>query len=225
VNVLSRSTDHAQQVNVAILEPDASVRRALGRCVNRQAGFVCTATYGSAKDALGEIPGRAPNLALVDSSSRDLAAVEFLNKLRRLIPDLSIIFFTTYEDSDQLFKATPGGASGYLLKRTSPERLFEPLIGAPEDGDLSVDRIALRVRRYFQTLVESLSALESAPDKTKLTPREHDILSLLSKGYLDKEIAAALGISLWTVHGHLKKIYNKLGVHTRTEAAIRYLHK
>jgi len=227
VNVLSRSPDqdHAQQVNVAIMEPDASVRQALARCVNRQAAFLCSATYGSAKDALGEILRSAPNLALVNSSSPDLAAVEFLNKLRRLIPGLPIIFFTTYEDSDQLFKATPGGASGYLLKRTSPERLFEPLIGAPEDVDLSVDRIALRVRRYFQTLVESLSALESAPDKTKLTPREHDILSLLSKGYLDKEIAGALGISLWTVHGHLKKIFNKLGVHTRTEAAIRYLHK
>ena len=225
VNVLSRSTDHAQQVNVAIMEPDASVRWALARCVNRQAAFVCTATYGSAKDALGEIPGSAANLALVNSSSPDLAAVEFLNKLRRLIPDLPIIFFTTYEDSDQLFKATPGGASGYLLKRTSPERLFEPLIGVLEDEELSVDRIALHVRRYFQTLVESLSALESAPDRTKLTPREHDILSLLSKGYLDKEIAGALGISLWTVHGHLKKIFNKLGVHTRTEAAIRYLHK
>ena len=203
------------------MEPDPSVRRALARCVNRQAGFRCSATYGSAKDALGEIPESAPNLALANSSSPDLVAVEFLNKLRRIIPDLPIIFFTTYEDSDQLFKATPGGASGYLLKRTSPERLFEPLLGAPEDRDLSADRIALHVRRYFQTLVESLSA----PDRTKLTPREHDILSLLSKGYLDKEIAGALGISLWTVHGHLKKIYNKLGVHTRTEAAIRYLHK
>ncbi|PYK58092.1 MAG: hypothetical protein DME21_16285, partial [Verrucomicrobia bacterium] len=96
--VLSPSTDHAQQVNVAIMEPDASVRRALARCVNRQSAFVCTATYGSAKDALGEIRRSAPDLAVVNGSSPDLVAVEFLNKLRRIIPDLPIIFFTTYED-------------------------------------------------------------------------------------------------------------------------------
>src|SRR5205823_12247151 len=114
---------------------------------------------------------------------------------------------------------------GYLLKRTSPDRLFEPIVGALKDGDLSPDRIALQVRRYFQSLAESLSTLESEREMSRLTQREHDILNLLSKGFLDKEIADALGISLWTVHGHLKNIYEKLGVHTRTEAAVRYLHK
>ena len=145
--------------------------------------------------------------------------------MHRLCPRLPIVFFTTHEDSDQLFKATPGGASGYLLKRTSPERLFEPIVDVLNDGDLSPVRIALFVRRYFQNLVESLCFLESAPDMARLTQREREILNLLSKGCLDKEIADTLGISLWTVHGHLKKIYEKLGVHTRTEAAIRYLHK
>jgi len=135
------------------------------------------------------------------------------------------VFFTTHEDSDQLFKATPGGASGYILKRTSPERLLEPIVGVLKDGDLSPDRIAVHVRRYFQSLVESLSSLESARDMARLTPRERDILNLLSKGSLDKEIAESLRISLWTVHGHLKNIYDKLGVHTRTEAAVRYLQK
>jgi len=221
----SRSTNIAQPVKVAIMEPEAGVRRALARCVNGQSGFACTATYGSAKDALREIPRKAPNLALVNGTSPDVAAGEFLNNLRHLVPGFPVIFFTTHEDSDQLFKATPGGASGYLLKRTSPERLFEPIVGTLEDGALSIDRVALHVRRYFQNLVQSLSALESAREMAKLTPREHDILNFLSKGYLDKEIAHALGISLWTVHGHLKKIYDKLGVHTRTEAAVRYLHK
>jgi DNA-binding NarL/FixJ family response regulator len=162
---------------------------------------------------------------LVNGNSTDVTAAEFSSKLRRLAPTLPILFFTIHEDSDQLFKATPGGASGYMLKRTSPERLFEPIVGALEDGVLSADRIALHVRRYFQDLVGSLSILESSPGVARLTHREHDILNLLSKGYLDKEIAEALGISLWTVHGHLKKIYEKLGVHTRTEAAVRYLQK
>ena len=219
------STNTGQHVQVAILEPDAGVRRALVRCVNSQAGFACTATYPTARDALSDLPRSAANLALVNGSSPDVAAAEFSDKLQRLTRGLPIVFFTTHEDSDQLFKATPGGASGYLLKRTSPERLLEPIVGVLKDGDLSSDRIALQVRRYFRNLVESLSTLEAARDMARLTPRERDILNLLSKGCLDKEIADSLRISLWTVHGHLKNIYDKLGVHTRTEAAVRYLQK
>jgi len=218
-------TNTGRQVRVAILEPDAGVRRALVRCVNSQTGFACTATYSTARDALSDLPRCAPDLALVNGSSPEVAAAEFSDKLQRLARKLPIVFFTTHEDSDQLFKATPGGASGYLLKRTSPERLLEPIVGVLKDGDLSPDRIALQVRRYFQSLVESLSSLESARDMARLTPRERDILNLLSKGSLDKEIAESLRISLWTVHGHLKNIYDKLGVHTRTEAAVRYLQK
>jgi len=218
-------TNTGQHVRVAILEPDAGVRRALSRCINSQTGFACTATYATARDALSDLPRSAPDLALVNGSSPDVAAAEFSDKLQRLTRGFPIVFFTTHEDSDQLFKATPGGASGYLLKRTSPERLLEPIVGVLKDGDLSPDRIALQVRRYFQSLVESLSTLESARDMARLTPRERDILNLLSKGCLDKEIAESLRISLWTVHGHLKNIYDKLGVHTRTEAAVRYLQK
>jgi DNA-binding NarL/FixJ family response regulator len=219
------STSAGQRVQVAILEPDAGVRRALVRCVNSQPDFSCRAAYASAQEALSDLARSAPDLALVDGSSPDAAAAEFIHKVKRLTRGLPIVFFTTHEDSDQLFKATPGGASGYLLKRTTSDCLFEPIVGVLKDGALSSDRIALHVRRYFQSLAESLSRLESERAMPSLTQREHDILSLLSKGCQDKEIADALGISLWTVHGHLKKIYDKLGVHTRTEAAVRYLHK
>ena len=219
------ATNTGQHVQVAILEPDAGVRRALVQCLNSQAGFACTAAYSSARDALSDLPRSMPDLVLVNAGSAQVVAADFSHQLQRLARALPIVFFTSYEDSDQLFKATPGGASGYLLKRTSPESLFEPIVGVQKDGDLSSDRIALHVRRYFQSLVESLSPLESARDMARLTQRERDILNLLSKGCLDKEIAVSLGISLWTVHGHLKKTYDKLGVHTRTEAAIRYLQK
>ncbi len=215
----------AGAIQVAVVEPDPGVRHALCRCVNSQPGFACASAYSSARDSLADLARNRPHLALVNGSSTDLSAAELSNRLRRFAPALPVLFFTIHEDSDQLFKATPGGASGYLLKRTAPDRLFDPVIGALEDGDLSADRIALHVRGYFQTVVESLSALQPARGVAKLTHREHDILSLLSKGYLDKEIADALGISLWTVHGHLKKVYEKLGVHTRTEAAVRYLQK
>lgn len=212
-------------LRVAIVEPDPGVRRALAECVDRQAGFACVAEYGGARESLAALPRRPPHLVLVNAGASDVTAAEFTSRLSRMVPPLPALFFTVHEDSDELFKATPGGASGYLLKRTAPDRLFEPVLGALKDGALSPDRIALHVRGYFQTVVESLSPWQPSRGVAKLTRREHDILSLLSKGYLDKEIADALGISLWTVHGHLKKIYEKLGVHTRTEAAVRYLQK
>lgn len=212
--------------NAVVVEPDDSTRRALARCIDSQGGcFLCVSAFASAKDALREIPRSSPRLALVNRALPDCTDGEFADKFRRIAPGLPLLFFATYEDSDQLFKATPGGASGYLLKRTSPEALFDPIADAPTDDPLSAERIALHVRRYFQNIVLSLSSDESAPDMAKLTQREHEILNLLSKGYVDKEIAEVLGISVWTVHGHLKKVFEKLGVHTRTEAAIKYLHK
>jgi DNA-binding NarL/FixJ family response regulator len=212
-------------LQVAVVETDPGLRRALRHCVNSQRGFACAAAYSSARESLTALARQPPHLALVNGSSSNLTGAELSNRLRRLAPSLPILFFTVHEDSDQLFKATPGGAPGYLLKRTAANRLFEPIVGALRDGELSADRIAQQVRGYFQIVVESLSTPQPARGVAKLTHREHDILSLLSKGYLDKEIADSLGISLWTVHGHLKKIYEKLGVHTRTEAAVRYLQK
>jgi len=211
--------------NVVVVEPDESVRRALFSCIHSQSGFACTAAFAHAKEALRDLTPASPDLALVNRSLRDDIESEWSARWRRVAPHLSILFYAVYEDSDQLFKATPGGATGYLLKRTPPDRLFEPIAEPSSEPSLTLERIALRVRRYFQNVILTLSAEESARDMAKLTHREHDILNLLSKGYVDKEIAEALRISVWTVHGHLKKVFEKLGVHTRTEAAVKYLHK
>jgi len=210
---------------VAVVEPDVSILTALSRRLNRQDGFASAATFTNARDAFRGILRPAPQLVLVDRNLPDSTPVEFSGKLRRMAPELPVLFFAIYEDSDQLFKATPGGASGYLLKRTAPDRLLEPIAAAVEEGRLSQDRIARHVRRYFQNVIVPLSADRADRDMTRLTHREHEILNLLSKGYVDKEIAESLGISVWTVHGHLKRIFEKLRVHTRTEAAIKYLHK
>jgi DNA-binding NarL/FixJ family response regulator len=215
----------ARPVNVALVESDFGARLALSQCVNGQSGFVCSAAFENGKDALRDIPRCSPNLALVSRALPDMAPEDLTERLRRIAPNLPVLFFNLYEDSDHLFKATPGGASGYLLKRTPPDRLFEPIAEALGVETLTQERIAQHVRRYFHDVIVSLSADDAAREMAKLTHREHEILNLLSKGYVDKEIAEALGISVWTVHGHLKKVFEKLGVHTRTEAAIKYLHK
>ena len=162
---------------------------------------------------------------MINRSLLDLPGTECADQLRTRAPTQACLIYSVYEDSDQLFKATPGGAVGYLLKRTSPQKILEPIAGLAGPGAFSPERIASRIRHYFQRMIVSLPAGDSARDLAKLTQREQEILSSLSQGYLDKEIADALRISIWTVHGHLKKIFEKLGVHTRTKAAVKYLHK
>jgi DNA-binding NarL/FixJ family response regulator len=141
------------------------------------------------------------------------------------MPELPALIYSVYEDSDQLFKATPGGATGYLLKRTPPEQMLEPIAGLLSQGPLKPQLIVQQVKQYFQNVTTLLQSGESIHEMGKLTPREKEILGYLSKGYLDKEIAQSLGISVWTVHGHLKNIFEKLQVHSRTEAVVKYLQK
>jgi DNA-binding NarL/FixJ family response regulator len=218
------ATGRESTIPVVVVEPDASVRRAIASGVNRQPGFACRAAYANAPDALAGVAREPARLLLVDQSLPEATGTGLEGRLPRLAK-IPLLFFSVYEDSDHLFKSTPGGAAGYLLKRTPPNRLFEPIAHAVPPDQLSSDLIAVRVRRYFQSVVDGLSAPDPTRDASRLTHREHDILKLLSKGSVDKEIADNLGISVWTVHGHLKKIFEKLGVHTRTEAAIKYLHK
>jgi DNA-binding NarL/FixJ family response regulator len=155
--------------------------------------------------------------------NQHLAMTDSFHRLQHVAPDWSVLSYSVHEDSEQLFMATPGGATGYLLKRTSPDKILEPLIGSPSPP--SLDQIALGVRRYFEHLVASLPARDTVPELATLTEREQQVLSFLSKGYVDKEIADALRISVWTVHGHVKNIFEKLGVHSRTEAVVKYLQK
>lgn len=210
---------------VVVIEPEATIRRALSACVGRQDGFVCVGAYETATAALSAIVRRTPRLVLTNHLLPHHAADGLVDSLRRIGAASFVLFYSTHEDSDQLFKATPGGAAGYLLKRTAPDRLFEPIMDTAPATALTADTVAAQVRRYFQKILLGLPAADSGREMAKLTHREHEILNLLSRGCVDKEIADTLRISIWTVHGHLKRIYEKLGVHTRTEAAIKYLQK
>jgi len=210
---------------VLVVEPDPTIRHALAGCVQQQEGFVCLGSCETAAGAIAAMSRHPPDLVLTSHVLPLLATARAGESGRRAGDESLVVQYSVHEDSDQLFKATPGGASGYLLKRTPPDRLFEPILDAPPDTRLTTEHVTTFVRRYFQKLLQRLSPSESGREMAKLTHREHEILNLLSRGCVDKEIADALRISIWTVHGHLKRIYEKLGVHTRTEAAIRYLQK
>ena len=209
--------------SVVIVEPDAGIRLALAACVNRQDGFKCRAVYAGAAEALREITRQPVDVILANYSLPNQPGSVCLQELQRVKPGLVGLLYSVFEDSDQLFKSTPGGSAGYMLKRTPSFRIFDPV--AETTSALTRELIATRIREYFQRLVEAMPVGPSVLEMAKLTPREHEVLALLAKGYLAKEIADSLGISIWTVHGHAKSIFEKLNVHTRTEAVVKFLHK
>ncbi|MDB6036736.1 MAG: DNA-binding response regulator [Verrucomicrobiales bacterium] len=211
-------------ISVMLFESDAGVRLALEKCINTSPGFVCGGSFASLDEGLQMIRKRTPGLLLINRSLRPSTDDVWTNWQRRS-PNLPMHFFGIYEDSDQVFRATPGGSSGYLLKRTPPDRLLDPIAEAVLEKKFIAEKFKFSIQHYFQTVIDRISNNNVTREMERLTQREHEILTLLSRGCVDKEIAGSLGISGWTVHGHLKKIFEKLGVHTRTEAAIKYLHK
>jgi DNA-binding NarL/FixJ family response regulator len=174
-------------------------------------------------EAIRETPRQPLDFLVANCTLAHQPGAACLEEFQRLKPGLACLLYSVFEDSDHLFKATPGGAVGYLLKRTAPSQIFEPIAHATRP--LTHEQIASHVREYFQRLSASLPAGPPSRELATLTPREHEILALLSKGRLAKEIADALGISVWTVHGHVKSIFEKLNVHTRTEAVVKFLQK
>lgn len=209
--------------SVALIEPDAGIRFALAACANGQEGFRCDAVFARVEEALREIPRRRVELVLANHDLPDGLGAAGLEELQRVHPGFAVLPYSVFDDADQLFKSTPGGSVSYMLKRTPPGRLFEPIAALTESA--SPELIASHVRSYFQRLSGSLPSGPPFWQLARLTPREHEILALLSQGDLVKEIANRLGISNWTVQGHVKSIFEKLKVHTRTEAVIKYLQK
>ncbi len=220
---LANQNPKSARRSVAIIEPDAGIRLALAACVNSQDGFKCRTVHPGATEALREITRQPVDIILANYSLPNKPGSVCLQELQRVKPGLVGLLYSVFEDSDLLFKSTPGGSAGYMLKRTPAFRIFDPI--AETTTALTRELIATRIREYFQRLVEAMPAGPSVLELAKLTPREHETLALLAKGYLAKEIADALGISIWTVHGHAKSIFEKLNVHTRTEAVVKFLQK
>ena len=146
------------------------------------------------------------------------SGIECIERLKAKVSEVRVLVFTVYEDSEQIFQALQAGASGYLLKRTSPERLIEAIKEVKAGGAPMTPEVAIKVVQSFRKQrTDKVSTAEG------LTPREEQILRLLADGYVTKEIASNLGIAFFTAQNHLKKIYEKLHVHSRTEAVIKYL--
>ena len=212
-------------LKVAIAESDAGIRQALVSCINHMERFCCAATFASAAEAVRELPRRPTALVLVSHSLADKPGTACLEELKVAAPGVAGLLYSVYEDSEELFRATPGGAGTYLLRRTPPTRFLEPITEVLARKNLSNEEMAVGVWQSFKSTVASLPIGGPARQLAHLTQREHEVLALLSKGQLDKEIAERLGISIYIVHEHVRNIFEKLGVHNRTEAVVKFLQK
>ena len=203
-------------LTVCIVEDQRDTRESLVVLVNGTEGLRCLNAYPTGEAALAGIPKEKPNIALVDINLPGMSGIECVGKLKTQMPDLHVLMLTTYEEGELIFNSLRAGASGYLLKNMPPEELLEALEQVHAGGAPMSMQVARKVVAYFH------ASASAAADVEKLTPREHEILELLARGSLYKEIAYQLGISLPTVRTHLRHIYEKLHVQTRTEAAAKY---
>jgi DNA-binding NarL/FixJ family response regulator len=208
---------------VGIVEADAGVRRAVTTCIASQEGVASITTLGTGGEALRLGLHLEVALLFVNRSLPDMAGWECAERMRVQRPDLPVFTYGIYSDSNQLFLSFGGVDAGYIFRRRPPALLAEPICPLAPRA-IPADQVTDRIRHYFQSLFDAPSVHDTLVG-TRLTPREQEVLEYLSKGYMDREIAQRIGISAWTVHGHLRSIFGKLQVHTRTEAAVRYLQK
>ncbi len=210
-------------MTVSIVEDDDGIRSSLAAMLNGSDGFRCNASYPDAESALQQIPANKPDVVLMDINLPGISGIECMRRLKAKSPALPIVMLTVYDDEDHVFESLKAGADGYLLKRTTRDTLTASLKDMLQGGVPMSRQIARCVIQYFRDLKQAPVARKSNVETDTLTQREHEILQKLAEGYHYKEISTALAISIHTVRNHLRSIYDKLHVHSRTEAVVKHL--
>lgn len=208
----TRSIDPLPAITVAVVEDDGSVRQLLVTWIREAEGFVCVGEFPDAESAVAGMAELRPAVALVDINLPGFSGIECVRQLKPRLSATQFVMLTVYEDSDHIFDALSAGATGYLLKRTPREELITAIQEVHAGGSPMSSNIA---RKVVQSLQHTKPVLKPA---SALSPRENEILALLAQGYLYKEIADMTGITLRTVNTHIRRIYEKLHVHSRSQA-------
>lgn len=204
-----------EPISIIIVEDDEAVREGLRMLINGSEGYYCLVACPSAEEALKAIPEYHPDVVLMDINLPGMNGIECVICIKNAWPEIQVMMLTVFDNTDEIFKSLTAGATGYMLKKTPPAKLLEAITelvngGSPMSGEIA--------RKVVQTFARP--SKHSLPE-SNLTAREAEILSYLSKGFLYKEIATELFISIETVRTHIRKIYQKLQVRTRTEALLR----
>ena len=206
------------QIKVAIVDDDDGIRASLASLIRRSPTCQLTGDYPDAETAMKEIPRNRPDVVLMDINLPKMKGMECVRQLKAQLPAVQFLMLTVYEDSDSLFTSLKAGASGYLLKRTASARLLEAISDVHAGGAPMTPQLARRVVHFFSSPAEQTSSSVGL-----LTPGEKEFLDQLAKGYAYKEIADRMKISIDTVRSYVRTVYEKLHVHSRTEAVVKYL--
>jgi DNA-binding NarL/FixJ family response regulator len=205
------------QIKVAIVEDDEGIRSSLSALLRRAKDLKLLGECANGECALREIPKLLPDVVLMDINLPDMKGYDCIRQIRAAHPSVQFLMLTVYEDSDSLFNSLKAGASGYLLKRTAPARLLEAIRDVHGGGAPMTPQLARRVVQFF---LKPDTGTEPLP---RLTRAEREFLDQLANGYAYKEIADRMNISIDTVRSYVRTVYEKLHVHSRTEAVVKYL--
>ena len=215
------SPRQSSSISVIIVEDDASIREILKSWIQEADGFSCVGVFPDVASALAPVPSLKPDVAIVDINLPGLSGIDCVGRLKPLLPGTQFVMLTVYDDSTHVFDALSAGATGYLLKCTPREELIAALREVHAGGSPMSSNIA---RKVVQSLHQPKPRLKPSDELSK---RENEVLVLLAQGYLYKEISDTLGIGQETVNTYIRRIYEKLHVHSRAQAVARYagIHK
>ncbi|HEX8247290.1 MAG TPA: response regulator transcription factor [Pyrinomonadaceae bacterium] len=204
-------------IKTAVVEDIRDIREGLATLINFTEGFRCTGSYRSMEEAIARIKHELPDVLLSDIGLPGMNGIEGIKILKQQFPDLTILMLTVYDDDERIFDALCAGASGYLLKRTSPAKIIENIREVAGGGAPMSPEVAARVIRLFREV--------RPPERAdyELTPHEMRLLKLLVEGYNYTTAAEKLGVSFNTVKFHMRHIYEKLQVHSKSEAVAKAL--
>lgn len=200
-------------INVAIVEDSRDVRESLQTLIAARPGFRCTGAYESAEAAMADIASNLPDVVLMDIHLPGLSGVEAVKRLKDEFPTVNFLMCTVFNDDENIFLSLRAGAGGYILKSSSSKNIIAAIKELYEGGAPMSATIAKRVIDSFHPSHESIT-----PKHATLTPREREVLQLLSQGLLCKEVAAKLDLNVQTIRNHCANIYDKLHVNTKLEA-------
>ena len=204
---------------MALVEDIREVREQWAALIDSLDGFRCVQSPASGEEALTALPPLRPDIVLMDIFLPGMSGIECTLRLKQLLPDCRVLILTASDDEELVFPALEAGADGYLLKHATPEQLRRAMLDILNGGVPMTSGIARRVAGFFRSRGQARAA-ETLP---RLSQREQEILDLLAKGYVNKEIADQLSLSVETIRSYLKNIYEKMHVHSRTEAVAKYL--
>lgn len=203
-------------ISVCLVEDIEEIRTAIKKIIDDSDEFVCLGAFENAEQAIEQLQATKPDIAIMDINLPGMDGIEFIRRTKSKCAETQFMMFTIYEDSDQVFDALAAGASGYLLKNTPHNKILDALKELYNGGSPMSMQIARKVVTAFQKSKQGKDGNEI------LSPREKEVLQLLGRGYLYKEISSKLNISTGTVRQHIHKIYEKLHVQNRTEALNKF---